>query len=281
MSDTGGETPGTKPGPWGARDGVPPPAAETPVRPTPFGGDRNTLLWNLGSTVITAAVLVLITKDWMWVLALSVGVLTHEFGHVLMMNALGCGPASFRIIPFFGGVATPRTPPPTEFKGVLIALAGPVFGLLASLPFFGLAFALNDGRWLFGAFVIAALNLLNLIPAPPLDGSKAIGPVLARIHPWVERGAVLLLGAIGIGWALWQQQWIIAAFLALGVMGVMRGNALRSWAFPLTTSEMAYSVGLYLAAIALCMGTMWGVELLFGEADAPFTLLARVFGTPQ
>jgi Zn-dependent protease len=276
MNDGVGESEAAKPGPWGHREAAAAPV-QTPPRPPraprkPI--DSKNLLMNLASTALTAAVLYLLTNDWIWVLALIVTLAVHEIGHVLMMNGVGCGPASFRITPFFGGVATSAISPPTEFKGVLIALAGPVFGLLASLPFFGLFYATGDNHWLVGAFLVGALNLLNLVPAPPLDGSKAIGPVLARIHPLVERGVVIVLGAIAIAWALWQHQWFILPVLVLGLMGLVRASSLRPWALRLTNGETATSVALYALAIAMCFGVIWAVAYLFGLGDQPLELIA-------
>src|SRR3954468_24059053 len=73
---------------------------------------------------------------WVWALAGVVGVFVHEYGHVLAINAVGAGPGRIHIVPFFGGAASWSRPPSSEFKSVLIALAGPVFGLVAMAPFF-------------------------------------------------------------------------------------------------------------------------------------------------
>ena len=86
--------------------------------------------------------------------------------------------------------------PESEWEGVKVSLAGPLFGLLAAIPFFILFLVLGGKVWLLGAVVIAAINLINLAPAPPLDGSRALGPVLARIHPMVEKGAMIAMGAL-------------------------------------------------------------------------------------
>jgi Zn-dependent protease len=189
---------------------------------------------------------------WVWALAGVVGVFVHEYGHVLAINALGCGPGRLKIIPFLGGAAYPARPPETEFKGVLIALAGPVFGLLAMAPFFG-AYATSGWRpWLGGAFFIAILSLINLAPAPPLDGSKAFGPALARLHPMLERLALIAVGALAVLWAINRGSYIFALFLGLGAFGALRRGQLRPWARPLTAPEWIASVVLYLAAVAIC-----------------------------
>ena len=173
--------------PWGPRDPdtrkAPPPA---PPQAEP--SRLKTWVWGAISTLLLAGWIAW-QMGWLWAVAAIVGVFVHEIGHVLVINWAGSGPSRIRIIPFFGGAATMARPPLTDFKGVLIALAGPAFGLLATLPFFALAAWTGDAAWKQGAFVVAAINLLNLAPAPPLDGSKALGPLLARVHPMLERAA--------------------------------------------------------------------------------------------
>ena len=93
----------------------------------------------------------------------------------------GMGPARIYIIPFLGGLAKARREPKSEWDGVLVSLAGPAFGLLAMIPFVGVWTVLGQGEWLMGAFFIAMINLVNLLPAPPLDGSKALPPTLVPL----------------------------------------------------------------------------------------------------
>ena len=233
------------------------------VRP-PSAASR--LVWALVSTMLLA-VFIGWRMGWAYALAGVFGVIVHEYGHVLAINALGCGPGRMKIIPFVGGAAIPAIAPPTEFKGVLIALAGPAFGLVAMAPFI-LAYAVvGDPMWLGAAFFIAFINLVNLAPAPPLDGSKAFGPVLARIHPWVERGALVAVGAAVVLWAVSRGSFIFAIFLALGIRGSLRRGALRPWALRLTDGQWLASFALYVGALVLCAASAWltlGGRLGFG-----------------
>jgi Zn-dependent protease len=277
MSDDAGAEDGPNPGPWGARDGTAPVAPEPAAAvaaTAPKGVDQGpSLIWNLVSTALLGVFLAWQARwDWMWPLAAIVGVFVHEYGHVLAINAFGCGPGRIRIVPFVGGAAYPRIPPPTEFKGVIIALAGPVFGLLASLPFFAAAIWTHNTFWLQGAFIVVTINLINLLPAPPLDGSKALGPALARLHPWVERGAVILVGAAAAAWALWTGRYIFALFIVIGIVGMLRSGVIRPFALKLTGGEFALSVGFYLIAIALCGAVMWSVITLMGFANDPLAV---------
>ena len=190
---------------------------------------------------------------WVWAVAGVVGILVHECGHMVVINALGCGPSRIHIIPFFGGAATMKRPPKTEFQGVLIALAGPIAGLVSTIPFFLAAGLTGDPRWAGGAFFIAMINLLNLAPAPPLDGSKALGPALAWVHPMLERVGLVLVGGAAALWALHRGSLLFGAFIAIGTLGALRGRAQRPQAERLTTGEWAGSIGLWGIALALCL----------------------------
>lgn len=236
---------GTTVSPWGPPS--PPPAPTPPAGPSRL----QTWLWGLVSTLILAGWIAW-QMGWLWAVAAVFGVFVHEFGHVLVINWAGSGPSSIRIIPFFGGAATMRRAPDTEFKGVLIALAGPVFGLTATLPFFALSVWTGEPAWQSGAFVIAAINLLNLAPAPPLDGAKALGPVLARVHPMLERAALLAVGAVAVAWTFSRGSIILPVFISLSVLGSLRMGRLRPPAAPLTWTEWAVGLVFYLAAVAAC-----------------------------
>jgi Zn-dependent protease len=139
---------------------------------------------------------------------------------------------------------------------VLISLAGPSFGLIAAIPFFLLAHQTGDGRWLGGAFFVGIINLINLAPAPPLDGSKALGPALARIHPILERIALVLVGIVAVIWAVRTGNWIFGVFVGIATLGALRTGTLRAPARPLDAVEWVAAVSLWLIALGLCMGVI-------------------------
>ena len=249
---------------------------QTVARPAPSLGSR--LIWGLISTALLAAYIAW-NMGWVWALAGVTGVFVHEYGHVLAMDALGCGPGRIRIIPFLGGVAIPRIPPATEFKGVLIALAGPVFGLIAMAPFFVVYALTGDGRWTGGALFIAGINLLNLAPAPPLDGSKVLGPALARIHPWLERGVLIALAGLALCWAFTHGQIAIGAFVGLGAVRAFMPGALRPASTPLTVGQWFTALGLYALALCLCLiAVVTIVNLGAAESPSGFRSLLPAFG---
>ena len=127
--------PPADPGPLRPGQGAPPrrrgadlrSAHDRPTTPKPPAPSRRPPPRSAGRSPSSALLALMIGYygGWIWALAGVIGVFVHEYGHVLAINALGCGPGRIRIIPFVGGAATMQRTPATDFKGVLIALAGP------------------------------------------------------------------------------------------------------------------------------------------------------------
>ena len=272
MTETNAPRP---PGPWDPRpeDVAPAPAAVEPARAVEPPLDQGQHpVWAVASTLLLGGLIWYITGSLIMAGALIWGLFIHEYGHVLAMNRLGMGPARIYIIPFLGGVARSQRLPQSEWHGVLVSLAGPALGLLAAIPFFALFIATGQGLWLLGAAVIAALNLINLAPAPPLDGSKALGPVLARIHPMLERLAMVAVGGLVVWWGFTTGRWILAAFLALALVGHLKRGAWRPDGRPLTVREAFFSVGLFLAATAASVAVGLAALIPLGDGSLPVAL---------
>lgn len=274
------DTENRRPGPW---DNLPPAAPVEAEVARPRAGDPpldkgQHPVWAVVSTLLLGGFIWWISGSWVIAVAAIWGLLVHEYGHVLAMNALGMGPARIYIIPFLGGVAKSQRLPASEWHGVLVSLAGPAFGLLAAIPFFGLFIATGQSLWLQGVFIIAIINLVNLAPAPPLDGSKALGPVLARIHPMVEKAAMVAVGAVVVIWGVTNGSYIFAAFLALALIGHLRRGAWRPEGRPLTGAESLRSVGLFVLLAVACAGVaLAGLMPIAGSLPEAAALGAQYF----
>ncbi|MCA3700172.1 MAG: peptidase M50 [Brevundimonas sp.] len=257
-------------GPWGSRDGRQPtvPVAapgDTIASPTPGApaiDKGQSPAWVVISTLLMLGFIWFLTGSWIVAVSAIFGLFVHEYGHVL-----GMGPARVYIIPFLGGLARGQRNPVSEWDWVLVSLAGPAFGLLAVLPAVGLWMATGDREWMMGAFLIAMINLVNLAPAPPLDGSKALGPVLARIDPMVEKAALIAIGVLVVWWGVSTGRYILAIFLGIAVLGSLRRGAWRPGERKLSWGEAAKSLGLFVATGAACAGAALGVLLPISDGS--------------
>nr|WP_314527863.1 site-2 protease family protein [uncultured Brevundimonas sp.] len=267
MSDI--DTPSRKPGPWDAQPAAPrtpEPAVAPAVAERPAEKDQSLIL-ALASTALMGGFLWWISGSAVVAGAVLIGLFVHEAGHALAMNRLGMGPARIYIIPFLGGLAKARREPKSEWHGVLVSLAGPAFGLLAMIPFVAVGLVLRQPEWLAGAFFIALLNLVNLVPAPPLDGSKALGPVLTRVHPRLEQAVLLAVGVVVVWWGVSTGRFILAVFLALSVFAHLKRGVWRTAWGTLSWSEAGKSLALYLLTLAVCAAASIGALLPLTEGD--------------
>ncbi|MFN3557998.1 MAG: metalloprotease [Brevundimonas sp.] len=227
------------------------PMASTSAHPVVQGQSPG---WAILSTLLLGGLIYYWTRSFEIVAAVLFGVLVHEVGHMLAMNRLGMGPARIFIVPFFGGAAVGQRPAASEWHGVLVALAGPAFGLLAAAPFFALYGWTGQGIWLQCVVAIAFINLINLLPAPMLDGSRALGPVLAKIHPLVEKAVLLVIGLLAMVWGASNGSWIFVTFLGIALFSYLRRNDWRPDVRRLTVGEAFKSTALFALTIAACIG---------------------------
>lgn len=262
------------PGPWDVKPGPPAAPAPRPASPSNPRAVRDTMdkgqhpAWAALSTLLLGGLIWYYTGSWIAVVAVLFGLLVHEYGHVLAMNAYGMGPARIYVVPFVGGMAKAQRRAESEWHGVLVSLAGPAFGLLAAIPFFGLYIVTGAPMWLEGVFYVSMLNLLNLAPAPPLDGSKALGPVLALIHPMVEKVAMVVVGVVVVIWGLSNGSYIFAGLLAFSLYGHLQRGHWRPEGRQLTRPEAVRSVGLFVLTAAACIGVaLAGLMPIAGSLD--------------
>ena len=108
---------------------------------------------------------------------------------------------------------------------------------------------------------------MNLVPAPPLDGSKALGPVLTRVHPRLEQAVLLAVGVAVVWWGVSTGRFILAVFLALSVFAHLKRGVWRTAWGKLSWPEAGKSLALYLLTLAVCAAASVGALLPLTEGD--------------
>ncbi|MGL4973750.1 MAG: hypothetical protein ACRC56_00535, partial [Bosea sp. (in: a-proteobacteria)] len=159
---------------------------------------------------------------WAWsfgiwpTVALAVGLVLHEAGHVAVMRMLGDRASMFYFVPFLGGVAIGKMPHKSDLEHFLMVFGGPFAGLLSA------AIAGLIGWWFGNSFFLACglffalVNLLNLLPIPPLDGGQmtmvTFRPVLS---PNLLQALNIGLMAAGAALCAWYQITLLAIIFTL------------------------------------------------------------------
>lgn len=139
--------------------------------------DGNLNYVKIGLLVGTFALYMLLFS-WKFAILLMLSIGWHESGHVWAMKRVGIPTRGFYFIPFFGGVAIADGGYKTLRDKVIVAIMGPVWGMLLALVTW-VAYLLTDNPILgVAAYWQSMLNLFNLIPANPLDGGQIFRSVL-------------------------------------------------------------------------------------------------------
>ncbi|MBT0958515.1 metalloprotease [Alphaproteobacteria bacterium KMM 3653] len=196
--------------------------------------------------------------------AITLGVLIHEFGHVAAFRVAGHRDARFRLIPLLGGVAISNRAPDSDLKDFFITLMGPGICLAPTVLAYVLALSLWNSApdfayaaWVF-AIANGALNFVNLLPFWPLDGGRCVH-LLARciwppLAPWL---AIAMAAALALA-ALWMQSVLLFLVAALGAQG-LQSSAKSDANTPrpaMTKAQGAQALAAYLCTL--------GVHLIAG-----------------
>ncbi|MBR0649304.1 hypothetical protein GXW78_06500 [Roseomonas terrae] len=205
---------------------------------------------------------------WSWefgpwlTLALMVGLVAHETGHVAVMRAFGDRTSAFYFVPFLGGVAVGRMRHGQDWQHAAMVLGGPLAGLASALVAALLGWMAGSDYLLGCAFFFAVLNLFNMAPLPPLDGGQllilALRPFLpARLVPHVTTA---LLG-VSCALLLWHGWWLLGVLVSgLVAIALAQPGAARIPDRPaLTRGQSVVLVGIGLALAASLWGIMQGL----------------------
>jgi len=118
---------------------------------------------------------------WSFAWMLIIVLLCHEGGHWIWMQAYRLNPGWPTFIPFLGAFVAMKKLPKDEASHAWVAMAGPLIGGVTSGIFFW-AGAITDNNWLMATGNLGfILNLIQLIPARPLDGGFVITAISKKI----------------------------------------------------------------------------------------------------
>ncbi|HEX4456382.1 MAG TPA: site-2 protease family protein [Polyangia bacterium] len=184
-------------------------------------GKGKLLLLGLTKLSTLASMLVFAGVYWhRWGLSMAAGMVVaiyiHEMGHVIMLRHYGVDASAPMFIPGIGALVRLKQNIADAYQDARVGLAGPRFGLGASLVAFAIGKLGGGDYWLALAQLSAFINLFNLLPLGPLDGGRAFGAL--------DRGQQLLMALLlGVAWYT-SGQGLIAL---LAVMALVRSAAAR------------------------------------------------------
>lgn len=134
---------------------------------------------------------------WGWPFAVGfvLSIYVHEMGHVSALHHYGIRAGAPMFIPFVGAFVRLKESLRNDWENAMVGLAGPLWGVGASLAAYGL-YAVT-GKPIFAAIAHSGawLNLFNLMPVWQLDGGRGFS-AMSKVHRLVAAAA--LLGAFAV-----------------------------------------------------------------------------------
>jgi Zn-dependent protease len=153
------------------------------------------------------------------VAALTAVVLIHELGHLAAMWTFGFADLRMLFIPLLGAAVSGRKQDEHAVRHAIVALAGPVPGLVIG-AFVAFVMPADDGFWRDFVRLSIIINAFNLIPIEPLDGGRVLAVLLWERWPRMRSFAGWCGVAAIIGFGLATRNPLLAGFgiLAAGVV---------------------------------------------------------------
>lgn len=137
---------------------------------------------------------------WGWKFALGVvlSIYVHEMGHVAELRKFGIRATAPMFLPGLGAVVRLHQYPQTAREDARVGLAGPIWGLGASIATLVLYYVTQLPVIAAIATVGAWINLFNLLPVWQLDGARGFRS-LSRSQRWIA------LAVIAVTWLIAQE----------------------------------------------------------------------------
>lgn len=187
-----------------------------------------------------------------WWVALGVTALlyAHEMGHLIVLRARGLPASPPYFVPLLGAFITLRARPRCATEEAWIGLGGPLAGGLAAWSSAISAATIQSHLlWALAEFGFI-VNLVNLVPCPPLDG----GRIAAALYP-----GLWAIGFVSLGY-------VAASFsspllLVIGAIGMFELSERRSVADRDQNPNYFLVASKVRVAIGLSYGTLCGALL--------------------
>jgi Zn-dependent protease/tetratricopeptide (TPR) repeat protein len=185
---------------------------------------------------------------WRFAVGFAVCILIHELGHVYAGWRHGVKASAPMFIPFVGAVILVKRFPDNPEVEAEIGAGGPAAGLLAAAGCALVALLTGSSYWLALANIGFFINLFNLLPISPLDGSR----IASAFSPgnWNFVLLALLLWAIKVPSPLLWGLLIVAFFVRIGT----RSDGRHHLAPPAAGVRMA------LVYLGLCISLTLGFD---------------------
>jgi Zn-dependent protease len=251
-------------------------------------GTRRKLLISIAVSVLAVASFAL-WLGWLAGLLLAAVLLLHEFGHWLALRLTGQSSPRMMLIPFFGGLAIPEHQHKSAFDEAFCALMGAGLSAVVCAVLLAVWFLLDvppgqagwsaivppdTHRQLWGlvalclASAIGLVNLIQLLPIPPLDGGVLLRTILQSTKQSLTRPALLLVAFGASAFAASKGSILVVLLAGIGAFEVYSMQPGEPAGRPMSGRELAtIATGAVLTILFHVMPVLlWARKLGFDAA---------------
>ncbi|MBU0624858.1 hypothetical protein KKF05_00780 [Patescibacteria group bacterium] len=182
-----------------------------------FRPTRRKLFFMIAMFLLFFALLAML-MGWKFALVLLACLTIHEVGHLWAMRRRGMELAGLYFLPLIGVAAVPANNFSSREDEAFIAIMGPIWGTVTGIIAYGLYLATGVPELTLVVLICLLLNLLNIIPAAPLDGGRVIRSCIHAFSPAVSVWVCGLLYLISI-YLIYQLSWLLGVLV--GVFGLL------------------------------------------------------------
>ena len=171
-----------------------------------LAGLKFSKLFGTLATMLIAIGVYAIAFGWRYAVGIVAMLFLHEMGHYIAARQRGLGVRLPMFIPFAFAWTTLEQSPHDAETEAYIGLAGPMLGTVAAIGAYFIAREYGSNWLLAVSYTGFFINLINMIPLPPLDGGRITAVLSPRI--W-------LLGVPIIGALMWFHFSVILLLIAI------------------------------------------------------------------
>lgn len=236
--------------------------------------------WNIGKWIMnifvvlfTVAILSVFVNP-LFALGYIVMLIIHESGHIISAKSYGAQVRFGGFTPF--GAYIQILDQMTVKENAVIAMSGPLFGLLNALIYFFLFYFLKNQTFLWLSFFAGMVSLMNLLPLNPFDGGKVIAgtyyyfPLI--LIPFVIYSIIVLTDDQLMIYA----QALFIIYIIHDVLKMRRANRLER-IFHIGHESKAAIFIVYLSATVLLSGLMIVMSIEYRDALLPHIVIPDEF----
>ncbi len=149
------------------------------------------------------------------IIFIALVILLHEAGHLIAMKIFGYQDVQIFFIPLVGAATKGTGFNATGAQKALVALAGPVPGILIGLALGVFYFMTRQAIVGTAASAFLFINGINLLPVFPFDGGRFLNEVVFIRNRYLEFLFILMAGVLLISIGVFATEWFF------GLLGVM------------------------------------------------------------